>query len=400
MPIQNDATAILSYRRQASMGAIAPNDATARHVPYVSHSLALSKNAIKSQEKRSSLQVATMRHGNRSVAGDLQLQLQTGTYSPLMESAMRRDFTLVPVIAAITTLTAAAVGAGGTFTRATGSWITDGLTVGMTVRMAGWTTAALANNARNYTIVALTALVMTVAEPVAAKVAGDSVSITVPGRVTWLPGSGHTSHAYTVEEWNPDVPRSNRFVDCRVNTMGINLQADDRVGLTFGMIGRDRQKNAARYFLTGVTAPQSVMQVGTTGLLVMNGTVVAILTALTVNLTNNAGAGKALASAIAADVFYGAQEVSGSLTAYFDTTVLDDAFDDETETSLILRVADDAGIGSGFVQICMPRLKLSSLSNGADSGSRVQTFEYMALEHAGTSGNQATTLLVQDSSLT
>lgn len=399
MPIQNDAGVILSYRRQAALGTIAPNDATARHVPYVSTSLALAKSAIQSQEKRGSMQVATVRHGSRSVAGDLVLQLQTGTYSPLMESALRRDFTAVPAIAALTTVTAAALAQGGTFTRSAGSWITDGLLVGMTVRMAGWTTTAVANNARNYTIVALTPTVLTVAEPVAAKAAGDSVTVAVPGRVSWVPTSGHTAHAYTLEEWMPDVPRSNRFVDCRINTMAIGVGADDRVTLTFGVLGRDRQRGAARHFAAGVTAPQSAMQVSAGGILVMNGVAVATLTALNLTLTNNQALGRTIGATLPADVFYGAIGVSGSLTAYFDNTVLTDAFDDETELSLIVRLADDAGINAGFVQFCLPRIKLAGESNGADSGSRVQTFEFTALEHPGTTGNAASTILVQDSSL-
>lgn len=399
MPIQNDAGVILTYRRQAALGTIAPNDATARHVPYVSTSLALAKSAIKSQEKRASMQTATMRHGSRSVAGELTLQMQTGTYSPLMESALRRNFTAVAAIAALTTVTAAVAGSGGTFTRSAGSWLTDGLLVGMTVRMAGWTAPATANNARNYTIVALTATVLTVAEPVVAKAAGDSVTVAVPGRVSWAPTSGHTSDAYTFEEWMPDVPRSNRFVDCRVNTMAIGLTADDRATLTFGVLGRDRQRGTTRHFAAGTTAAQSAMQVGAGGILVMNGVAVATLTALNLTLTNNQALGRTIGAALPADVFYGAMEVSGSLTAYFDNTVLTDAFDDETELSLIVRLADDPAVNAGFVQICLPRIKLAGENNGADSASRVQTFELTALEHPGTAGNVASTILVQDSSL-
>lgn len=399
MPIQSAAGVVLSYRRETVFGTIATNDAAARSVPYVSHSMALSKSAIESEEIRPDFQVATMRHGNRAVGGDLELQLQTGTYSPLMESALRRDFTLVPTLAALITVTAAVVGSGGTFTRGAGSWITDGLTVGMCIRMAGWTAPAVGNNARNYTVTALTALVLTVAEAVVAKAAGDSIVVSIPGRVTFIPSTGHTQTSYTLETWNPDVPRSNRFLGCRVNTMALSAPPNARAALTFGMLGRDRATNIARYFTSAVTPAASVMQVGHNGLLVVNGAVSGIVTGFELNLTNNMEAGAVVGANLTPDIFHGRIGVGGSITAYFDNTALDDVFDLESEISLILRVADDTSIVSNFLQCCLPRIKLSGGSFSTANASRVQSFEYTALRSEGTAGNQATTLLLQDGSL-
>jgi hypothetical protein len=399
MPIQSAAGVVLAFRRETTFGTPATNDATARAVPYVSHSLALSKSAIESEEIRPDFQTATMRHGNRAVAGDLQLQLQTGTYSPLMESAVRRDFTAIAALAALTNVTAAVLGQGGTFTRGTGSWITDGLYVGLCIRMAGWTTTATGNNARNYTIVALTATVMTVAETVVAKAAGDSIVVSIPGRVSFIPSTGHTQTSYTVEEWNPDVPRSNRFTGCRVNTMAISAPPNARAALTFGLMGRDRATNAGRYFTSATTPPASVMQVGHNGILVVNGTPSGIVTALDINLTNKMEAGQVVGANLTPDVFHGRMGVSGSLSVYFDNTALDDVFDLESEISLIFRLADDTAANSNFVQFCLPRIKLAGGSYSTSNASRVQSFDFTALRHEGASGNQATTLIVQDGSL-
>ena len=399
MPIQSAVGVLLSFRRETTFGTIATNDATARSVPYVSHSLALSKSAIESEEIRPDFQTATMRHGNRAIGGDMQLQLQTGTYSPLVESALRRDFTLVPTLGALTTVTAASVGSGGTFTRGAGSWITDGLRVGMCVRMAGWTAPATANNARNYTVVALTATVLTVAEAVVAKAAGDSIVVSIPGRVSFLPSTGHTQTSYTVEEWNPDVPRSNRFLGCRVNTMAISAPPNARATLTFAVLGRDRSTAVGRYFTNAVTPAAAVMQVGHNGLLVVNGVVSGIVTGYELNLTNNMEAGAVVGTNLTPDIFHGRMAASGSLTAYFDTAALDDVFDLESEIGMILRVADDTGIGSNFMQISLPRIKLAGGSYSTSNASRVQSFEFTALRHEGGSGNEATTLMVQDGSL-
>lgn len=400
MPIQSATGVVVAFRRETTFGTIATNDVTARNVPYVSHSLSLSKSAIMSEEIRSDFQVATMRHGNRGVSGDLALQLQTGTYSPLMESAVRRDFAAVSSLTALTNVTAASVGSGGTFTRATGSWITDGLRVGMCIRMTGWTTTATANNARNYTIASLTATVMTVVEPVVAKAAGDSVVVSIPGRVTFVPSTSHTQTSYTIEEWSPDVPRSHRFLGCRVNTMAISTPPNARASLTFGFIGRDRSAAASRYFTSATTPAASVMQVGHNGILVVNGVASGIVTGFDVNLTNNMQPGAAVGSNLTPDVFHGTIGVSGSLTAYFDNTTLDDVFDQESEIGVILRVADDTTANSNFLQVTLPRIKLAGGSYSTDGASRVQSFEFTALRHEGTSGNEATTMMLQDGSLT
>lgn len=399
MSIQSAAGVVLAFRRETTFGTLATNDATARQVPYVGHTLQLSKSAIESEEIRPDFQKATMRHGNRGVGGDLQLQLQTGTYSPLMESAVRRDFTAIPALAALTNVTAAALPVGGTFTRAAGSWITDGLYVGLCIRMAGWTTTATANNARNYTIVALTATVMTVAETVVAKAAGDSIVVSVPGRISFIPSTGHTQTSYTVEEWNPDVPRSNRFLGCRVNTMQVSAPPNARAQLTFGVLGKDRGVQTTRHFAAAVTPAAAVMQVGHNGVILFNGVPRAVITSFDLTLTNNMQVGETVGSNVTPDVFHGVVQVSGSLGAYFDDTSFDDVFDLENEVSLILRLADDTGVGGNFIQLALPRIKLAGGSFSTNNASRMQSFDFTGLRHEGTSGNQATTLLIQDGSL-
>jgi hypothetical protein len=400
MPIQSAAGVSLAFGREANFGVAATNNSTAKVVPFVSHTLGLSKTGIESEEIRPSFQMGTMRHGNRNVGGELTLQLQAGTYAEMMEAAVRRNFTTVSLGVAINTVVAASVGSGGTFTRTGGSWITSGLRVGMTIRMTGWTTTAVANNSRNYTVVALTATVITVLEPVVAKAAGDNITTTVVGRVTWAPQTGHTRDSFTVEEWNPDVPRSFRFLGQRVNTMGVDLTPNARASLTFGLVGRDRVSNAGRYFSSATNVPPAVMQVGHQGLLVANGAASGIVTGLTMQVSNGLEAGEVVGSDLTPDVFYGMTRVSGSVSVYFDNADLDTVFDAETEISLIFRTNDSTAIDSPFLGFALPRIKLAGGSYGTERSSRVQTFQYTALEAPAGGGAEQTTILIQDSSLT
>ena len=396
MPIQSAVSVAISYRREATFGTIATNDATARSVPYVSHSLALSKSAIESEEIRPDFQTATMRHGNRAVGGDLQFQLQTNTYSPLMESALRRDFTSVT---ALTGLTVTATAIAPHFVRSAGSWITDGLTVGMCVRFSGFTVGGVANNARNYTITALTATQMTVAEVVAARTGDVAVGVTTPGRVTFIPATGHTQTSYSIEEWNPDVPRSNRFTGLRVNTMAISAPPNAKAMLTFGLLGQQRATAVSRYFSSAVTPASAVMQVGHQGVLVINGVPSGVITGFDVTLTNNMEAGAVVGSALTPDIFHGPMAVSGSFTVYEENGTLYDVFDQELEIGLIARVTDDTSAASGFIQVCLPRIKLAGGSYSTSNQSRLQSFEFTALLSTTTGGNLATTMILQDRSL-
>lgn len=399
MSIQSAVSVALSYRRETgTIGTLAPNDATAKTVPYVSHSLNLSKSAIASEEIRPDYQMATMRHGNRSVGGDLQLQLQTGTYNELMASALRREFTGVTALTGLS-VTAAVLGSGGTHTRATGSWITDGLRVGMCVRFSGYTSTGVPNNARNYTIVALTATVMTVAEATVARTGDTTVGLTVPGRVTWMPLTGHTQTSYSMEEWKPDVPRSHRHLGLRVNTMALGLPPNARATLAFGMLGRDSAVSATRYFTSAVVPAAAPMQVGHQGVLVVGGVAQGTVTALQINVTNSMEVGAVVGSALTPDVFHGPMSVTGSFTVYEETGTLYDVFDQETEIGLIARVTDDPSAASGFIQICLPRIKLAGGSYSTSNQSRLQSFEFTALLSPTTGGNEATTMLLQDSSL-
>jgi hypothetical protein len=73
--------------------------------------------------------------------------------------------------------------AGPQYTRAAGSFLTDGFRVGSLVNWTGWTAPATGNNNRYFIITALTALQMTGifldGTPVVAKAAGDNVTCTL-----------------------------------------------------------------------------------------------------------------------------------------------------------------------------------------------------------------------------
>src|SRR5689334_20386503 len=176
----------LIAKKQAALGTKA-SAGSAQQYRRVTSTIDLKKATYQSNEIRPSMQKSDYRHGVRSVDGTISGELSCGTYQAMIESILRAAASsavtsgaLTDVVSAITT------GAKGTFTRSTGSFITDGFKVGMVVRWSGWATTGAPNNAHNFLITSLTALIMTgvMLDGVAigAKAAGDSVTCAEVGK--------------------------------------------------------------------------------------------------------------------------------------------------------------------------------------------------------------------------
>ena len=124
----------LVVKKQTALGTKA-SAGSAQQLRRVTSTLDLNKDTYQSEEIRPSMQRADFRHGIRSVAGAINGELSCGTYQGFMESVLRAAASAQITTGAQTNITAAVVsGATGTFTRAAGSFITDGFKVGMVVR--------------------------------------------------------------------------------------------------------------------------------------------------------------------------------------------------------------------------------------------------------------------------
>lgn len=394
MAIQTGVGLKVAYKKETTFGVLPTNDNTAKYLRRLSSSLGLSKGAIRSEELRSDYQRAEGRHGMRTVGGDLAGELSLGSYADFIASAVRRNFTAVTNIV-LSTITASATAPH--FVRAAGSWITDGLRVGMVIRMTGWTTTGVNNNSKNFTITALTATGITVAEAVAAKASGDSITLSVPGKVTYAPLTGHTNDSYTIEHWAPDAAQSHRFLGCRVNAVSINLPADAKAGITVGFMGRDRAKAGTQYFSSAVNAPTTPMLTGLSGAMFIAGTPVALVTDAGLTIAGNMATRGVVGDNRSPDVFAGPIDVSGRMSVLFNDGVIDGYFDDETNVSVVLRLNADTLAAGDVLTLTVPKLKFNGGSYQDNPQAMEQQFEWSAAVGDGSAGFEATSLMVQDS---
>lgn len=369
----------------------------------------LAKDSYESDEIVSHQQSTGGRHGMRRTTGRVAGLLSPGTYADFFESALRRNFTAGVTTGALITVTAATPGGGVvTFTRTAGSYLTDGFKIGRVVRAAGYTTTGVANNARNFFITDLTALVMTGffldGSAGGAKAAGDSVTISEVGSVTYAPTTGHTNDWYTFEEWYPDVPKSELFTDCQVGTIGVGMPASGNCTCDLDFVGLDRQIFGAQQFVGPAAENDTEILTAVQGILRVNGSTVTNLTGLTLSVATGATLnGPVAGTNTAPGISRGRIRVTGQFTAQDDTDDLSVLYDDETVTSIHMVMTEDNTATSGFVAFSLYRVKLGG--DTPDDGEKgiVRTYpfvaEYNGLGGAGTAYEKSI-MAVQDSAAT
>jgi hypothetical protein len=355
-------------------------------------------------EINSRQQTLSSRHGEHEVAGKLTGIFSPGTYSDQIGAILRRDFAAVTPVAGLS-ITIAGSGPTYTLTEASGSYLTDGFRVGMVVRLSAGAFNA-ANINRNLLITALTPLVMTVqpvenatTTPMVAEGPIATATITAPGKVTFVPSTGHTNVYYTFEEWYPDVPTSERNQDCKIAMLNLSIPGMGNSKLDFTATGLDQTTATTQYFTTPATESTSGALLAASGLLFVGGVQQAVVTDLKIAINGNEKAADGvLGGVIRPDVFRGKVDVTGSFTAYFNNTILADGFRNETDVSLVAVMGASSGNASDFVTVTLPVVKTSSSTPDDGETGLKRVFNFNCIYNGdGSAGLEQTVIQIQDS---
>lgn len=396
------------YKRQASWGAPISGASGGQLLARVTSDIDLNKNTYRSNVIRSDLQRADMRHGTRMPKGKIAGELTIGVHKDFFETFCRQTWQVAATTGALTTVAAASTsGAQGTFTRSGGSYLTDGFKLGDVGRWAGWATTGVSNNGKNVMIIGLTATVMTAVtldgSAIGAKVAGDSVTFALQGKKTWVPLAGHTNDSYTIEHFYSDIGESEYFDSCRLGNLNVNLPATGMATIEMEFVGRDMSTQTGAYFAAPTAIPAGATLAAVNGILVVAGTVVGIVTGMSLSGNANATTGEVVGSNTTPDVFMGSVDVTGSLTAYFQNVALRDLFKNETEASIMCAFTADNTPGADFLAFVLPRIKAGGATKDDGEKGLIITMPFTALLNTtGGAGvnSLATTISVQDSSVT
>lgn len=403
MPIATGINKIVTYKAEGSGWGVLAGPTLGKVLRRVTSTFNLDKESYESSEIRTDYQVADFRHGVRSVSGSLSGELSPGTYSDFMSAALARDFS-TGIASAAHAITIS--GAGNPFyllTRASGSYVTDGFKVGDVVRIS--VTGNANNINKNLLVVSVLALNMTVlvlnGSTMTAETTGATAVVTVFGKKTFAPLTGHLDKSFTVEEFYDDIDQSEVFTGMKVNTMSMALPATGLVTCDFGFMGKDMALTGTSQYFTSPTAQgTSGIFASVNGALIVNGAIVALLTNLNININRNMQNATVVGSNSVVEMFEGRIAVDGDFSAYFENATFRDIFANETEASLVVALTTSSAANADFVSIALPRIKVNSNTrDDGEQGISAQHSFVALLNTAGGTGVQSerTTISIQDS---
>lgn len=391
----------LAYKAETTWGTV-PAASGAQSLRRVTSDLNLTKQTYQSNEIRGDYQISDFRHGVRQVAGSIRGEVSPGTYKDFFSAALRKAFAAVTAISSLS-LTIAASGSFYTVTRSAGSYLTDGVKVGQVVRLTAGSLNANNLN-KNLLVVALTATVATVLVLNGSSMTAEgpiaSCTMSVPGKEVYVPTTGHLDTSFAIEHWFSDIAQSEVFSGCKVNSVGLALPPTGIATVDFGFMGKDVTTAASQYFTSPTAATTAGVLAAVNGAVAVNGTKVATLTGLQINIAGGMTGDAVVGSNTLPDIFEGRVQVSGQFTAYFEDATFRDLFLNETEASIVAAFTTGSTAAADFISIALPRIKVGGASKDDGEKGIVQTFPFQALFNtsggSGTSGH-ATTIAMQDS---
>ena len=402
MPISKGTAKVVAYKKEATWGQLA-GATGGKQLRRVTADFNLEKETYESSEIRTDRQTADFRHGVRSAAGNLSGELSPKTYSDFMAAVVARDFSAVTALSGLS-VTIAASGDLYTVTRSAGSFIADGIKVGNVVRLTG---AGLNtnNSNKNLLVVSMTATVLTVkvlnGTPMVAEGPIASVGVSVPGKQTYVPKTGHTDDSFTVEQWFGDIAQSEVYTGMKVGSMAVSLPATGLTTVEFSFMGKDlTQKGTTQYFTSPTAQGTEGIFAAVNGAMVVDGQVVGLVTSADFTIERALENATTVGSNSIAEVFTGRIIATGNLSVYFQDANFRNYFDNETPVSIVMALTTNNTATSDFVSFVLPKVKLNGHTVDDGELGLTASVPFQALLNDVTNtGLIDSTVMIQDSTL-
>lgn len=404
MAIAQGINKTIAYKVQSGLGTTASGSG-GQLIRRETAMLNVNKDSYENNEIVSHQQSTGATHGVARSAGSIKGLLSGSSYQALMASLVRKAWAATSAISSLS-LTIAASGSNYTITRASGDFLTGGIKIGDVIQLSGGSLNSN-NVSKNLVVVGVTATVITanvLASGLTLTAEGPiaSCTVTVVGKKTWVPTSGHTNEYYTFEEWYSDISRSAVFPDVQIGSLDISMPATGNVGVDIALVGLGTKTESGTQSLTSPTAATTTNVMGSVaGAVYVGGVRYSNITALSVKIDGQVQAGEAVIGSNAVpDVYRGRIKVSGSFSFLYDADTLAAPFVNETSTSIIAVIADARTAAANTFAVVMSKVKL--FTNEADDGEKqiVRTVNFTA-EINGSGGtslaDHQTIISLQDS---
>jgi hypothetical protein len=198
--------------------------------------------------------------------------------------------------------------------------------------------------------------------------------------------AGLIRRSFTIERDFADIGEYLRYVGCEVNSFSLSVAPNAIVTATFGIIGADQ--DPLNTVVAGAT--YGVAQGGCpfdsfSGSILEGGSPIGIITSVDLTLENGIEPNFVVGSKITAGNTIGRSNVTGSLTAYFENSVLMNKFINEESTSIVFGLVNEAGDTLTF---SLPNVKYGSgQPDVSGDGSVTISLDYQALYDNATMSN-------------
>ena len=366
---------------------------------------------IDSQEILSSQQMRDSRQGPRQVQGQLDGYLAPATYQILMENLLRSTFAAGASISSVTdgvlTITAPTGGNAGSITLAGSSenFLTSGFKVGDIVRLSGDTSPATADSGVNLLTTGVSANLLTFAyEPsMVGFTTGQTIGVAVYGKKLLIPSllTAQNVGSLTFEHWYSDVGVSEVSTGCRVTSMALNVPPAGFATFQSQILGQSFSYSNTQLLPNAAPESTNTLLTATNGKLIYKGVPIAIVTGFSLTVAQAAMAQPVVGSNTVPNVFVGTFHVDGQFTALMIADSMTADFLTEQEFTLALEMTTADSPSSDFVQIFLPRVKLTSETKNDSDREITRSFGFIALEQAVLGGTglayDDTTIVIQDS---
>jgi hypothetical protein len=389
----------VSIKKETAYGTLAGTTG-ARTLARVDGVFNLAKEAYESNRIRTDLQYGDARHGVRSVSGTINDELVPGALSDVIGTVCKRAFAAVAPETAIS-ITIATAGNNYTITRAAGSWLTGGKRVGQVVRLTAGTFNT-ANLNKNLFVLGVTATTLTVVAANGSALVAEgpvaSATLSVPGKYTYVPLTGHVEDSYTVEEWFSDVPRCEVYTGFKPAQAALRMPPSGLATIAITGAGKDlAQSGATRYFTTPTVGTEAASLAAVNGLLRTGGGAQLCVTSLDIDIASAFSGDATVGSNTKNFQFAEGVKVTGSFSAYFEDGTLPALFYDETVTTLDVLMTSDNTAAAEFMTFSLNRVKVNSADKADGRGGIVRTYAFTASVNPTAGEREATTIAIQDS---
>lgn len=407
----NPATAIfrqIKYKVESTYGTIPSPLSGSQAIRRVEFSPDLTKETYQSAELRTDQQVADFRHGARRAGGTLRGELSPKAYADFLACLLRKTWAATSALSGLSS-TLAIDGAAPDYTLS-GSGFLTGNTVkaGDVIRITAgsWNAANMNVNLLVRDVVSASSLKVTCLNGKTLVPEGPiaSTTISIVGKKTYVPTSGHTDISYTIESYFADLTKSEMYTGMKPVSAALALPSTGMSTIDLAFAGQNVTTYGAEQFTSPTAAPTYGVAAAVNGVLAVGGAgAVArqtVVRDLSININGNFGGSPVIGSNQVPFQFPGRVTVDGQFTAFFDSITLRDAFLNETELQLMAVLTADNGDAADFVAFSLPRIKVGSASKNDAQDGIVQTFSYTALlQGSGGSGTKydQTTIAIQDS---